>query len=138
MKNTPVYRFPWSYASENGETELYRASMKANKACKDKIEAAVDSCYKGWSLDTKTVIQTVADEFGTDRLTYLVANTIREKYWDGRFSKENIKWAFSIPVFEDESSFAGRKNQQLIINSHPGLIDLVATALRKETYKDQL
>ena len=34
MKDIPVYRFPGAHARENGEMELYRASNKANAACK--------------------------------------------------------------------------------------------------------
>lgn len=37
MKDIPVYRFPAEYARENGELELYRASNKANTACKEAI-----------------------------------------------------------------------------------------------------
>lgn len=41
MKDIPVYRFPGAYARENGELELYRASNKANAACKEAIEKAI-------------------------------------------------------------------------------------------------
>ena len=40
MKDIPVYRFPAAYARENNELELYRASSKANTACKEAIEKA--------------------------------------------------------------------------------------------------
>ena len=41
MKDIPVYRFPAEHARENGELELYRASNKANAACKEAIEKAI-------------------------------------------------------------------------------------------------
>ena len=39
MKDIAVYRYPSTYAHEHGELELYRASQKANLACKEAIEA---------------------------------------------------------------------------------------------------
>lgn len=38
MKNTPLYKYPASYARENNELDTYRASNKANTACKEAIE----------------------------------------------------------------------------------------------------
>ena len=45
MKDIPVYRFPAEHARENGELELYRASIKANAACKEAIEKAISEHY---------------------------------------------------------------------------------------------
>ena len=45
MKDIPVYRFPAEHARENGELELYRASNKANAACKEAIEKAISEHY---------------------------------------------------------------------------------------------
>ena len=41
LRETPVYPFPASYAQEHGELEQYRASNRANAACKEAIEAAI-------------------------------------------------------------------------------------------------
>ena len=37
MNTVPVYKYPAAYARENDELEQYRASYKANVACKNAI-----------------------------------------------------------------------------------------------------
>ena len=41
QRELPVYRYPGSYAHEHGEPEQYRASRKADIACKEAIETAI-------------------------------------------------------------------------------------------------
>jgi hypothetical protein len=41
MNTIPVYKYPVVYARENDELEQYRASYKANVACKNAIETAI-------------------------------------------------------------------------------------------------
>ena len=57
MKNIPVYRFPAEHARENGELELYRASNKANAACKEAIEKAISEHYCDNVLHREAVAQ---------------------------------------------------------------------------------
>ena len=46
MNTIPVYKYPAAYARENDELEQYRASYKANVACKDAIETAIRDNYQ--------------------------------------------------------------------------------------------
>ena len=57
LRETPVYPYPASYAQEHGELEQYRASSKANAACKEAIEAAIREYYDGNSLDSQAAAQ---------------------------------------------------------------------------------
>ena len=67
MKDIPVYRFPAEHARENGELELYRASNKANTACKEAIEKAISEHYCDNVLHREAVAQ-VAEQFGHERI----------------------------------------------------------------------
>ena len=87
LRETPVYPYPASYAQEHGELEQYRASSKANAACKEAIEAAIREHYDGNSLDSQAAAQ-VVDTFGLDRTLYVLANTVQQKDWDGGFLPE--------------------------------------------------
>ena len=50
MKDTTqLYIYPASYAHEHGELEQYRASYKANIACKEAIEQAIADHYQAVS-----------------------------------------------------------------------------------------
>ena len=46
QRELPVYRYPGGYAHEHGELEQYRASRKADIACKEAIESAITEHYR--------------------------------------------------------------------------------------------
>ena len=119
MKDIPVYRFPAEHARENGELELYRASNKANTACKEAIEKAISEHYCDNVLHREAVAQ-VAEQFGHERILYVLAITIRQKDWDGRFSAEN------------PDAWGTDRNCYLAVNSHSGLVDLFTKLARED------
>ena len=63
MDKTPLYKYPGDYAREHDEIEQYRASHKANVACKDAIETAIRDNYRDNRLGKEGVKQ-FADQFG--------------------------------------------------------------------------
>lgn len=128
-----LYTQTAEYAREHDELDLYRASHKANIACKEAIENAIHANYRDNILDTKTVFKQVADEFGTDRVKYVLAATVRAKGWDGRISRENKAWAQSVPVTENIDHWGTDRNCYFVVDqAHPSLTDLLVTHVRKE------
>jgi len=130
MKQIPVYKFPGSYAQEHGELPEYRASNKANVACKKAIETAIRDHYRDNRLDTGAVRQ-VLEQFGYDRVLHVLAITVRQKDWDGRISPDNKQWAQSVPVHKNPDPWGTDRNCQFVVNSHPGLTNLFLTQVRK-------
>lgn len=63
MKDVPVYKYPASHAQEHDELNTYRASNKANMACKEAIEAAICDHYRDNRLGSDAVKQ-VVEQFG--------------------------------------------------------------------------
>ena len=51
MNRTPLYKQTFAYAQEHGETAKYNASLQANIACKEAIEAAIRDNYHDYCLD---------------------------------------------------------------------------------------
>ena len=131
MDKTPLYKYPAAYARENGELEQYRASHKANIACRNAIEISIRENYQDNCLGKDTVKQ-VVDEFGYDRTLYVLAATVREKEWDGRFSVANKQWAKTVPVFEDLDAWKVDRNVEFVVNSHPALTDGFIRMARRE------
>ena len=97
LKELPVYPYPAGHAREQGELDVYRASFRANVSCKDAIEAAIRDNYHDNRLDTAAVGQ-VAEQFGQERMLYVLAATVRHFDYDGRISRDNKRWANTIPV----------------------------------------
>lgn len=135
-RETPVYPYPASYAQEHGELEHYRASNRANAACKKAIEAAIREHYDGNSLDSQAAAQ-VVEAFGLDRTLYVLANTVQQKDWDGRISPGNKEWAKSIPIQNNPDAWGTDRNCQFVVNSHPGLTNLFLSTVRREYCQQQ-
>ena len=129
---TPLYKYQATYAREHDELPQYRASHKANIACRDAIDDAIRDNYRDNCLGHDAAKQVIT-EFGFDRTLYVLANTVREKDWDGRIDHKNKDWARTIPVFEDDNGFGDNRNREFVVNrAHPGLLDLFVTQARRE------
>ena len=77
MKDTtPIYFHSATYAHEHGELDQYRASHKANIACKEAIEQAIADNYRDNRLGPACV-QQVLQQFDPGRIFYVLANTVR-------------------------------------------------------------
>ena len=74
---------------------MYRASRRANIACKEAIENAIAENYRDNRLGGDAVPQ-VIEQFGYTRTLYVLANTVQQKDWDGRFSPANKAWAKTV------------------------------------------
>lgn len=133
MDKTPVYKYPGDYALEHGELELYRASGRASAACKEAIEKAVNGHYGDNRLDTRAAVQDVVKQFGYERTLYVLAVTVRHMDFDGRISRDNKRWAQTVPVFENKDAWGDDRNTRFVVDQcHPGLTDLFVTAARHE------
>ena len=131
LRDLPVYPYPADHAREQGELDVYRASFRANVSCKDAIEAAIRDNYHDNRLDTAAVGQ-VAEQFGQERMLYVLAATVRHFDYDGRISRDNKRWANTIPVYENKDGMGGDRTAQFVVCSHPGLTDLFLTGARRE------
>ena len=99
LKATPLYPWPSDYARARNEMELFRASRRANTACRDAIDAAIEKHFTGSCLNAEAVRE-VTDTFGFERTLYVLAVTVRDRKNDRRFSSDNRKWAYMVPVFQ--------------------------------------
>ena len=131
LRELPVYPYPADHAREQGELDVYRASFRANVSCKEAIEAAIRDNYHDNRLDTAAVGQ-VAEQFGQERMLYVLAATVRHFDYDGRISRDNKRWANTIPVYESKDGMDSDRSVQFVVGAHPGLTDLFLTQARHE------
>ena len=136
LRTTPVYPYSAAYASEHGEMAQYNLSYQANSACKEAIEQTISAHYAENRLDTEAAVKDVLEKFGTERVQFILANTIQRKNYDGRISQDNKAWAKSIPTLED--SGASRHCAYLVVDQvNPGLTDLFTRQFRKVAQEQQ-
>lgn len=120
--NRDIYHESADYAREHGQLEAYRASMQENRACKQGIESVIRENFDGMHLPPG-VLKPVVDRFGEERVAYVLANTVQQKSYDGRFSRINKEWAASIPVREDMGGFGDDRRSSFVVDSHPAVLD---------------
>ena len=136
LRTTPVYPHSAAYASEHGEMAQYNLSYQANSACKEAIEQTISAHYAENRLDTEAAVKDVLEKFGTERVQFILANTIQRKNYDGRISQDNKAWAKNIPTLED--SGASRHCAYLVVDQvNPGLTDLFTRQFRKVAQEQQ-
>ena len=120
MEKIPIYPHTGAYAKEHGELDAYRASHQEDMACKRMIEDVIRSNFDGMHL-SKSAAKLVLDEFGAERTIRVLANTVQQKNWDGRFSPENKAWAQK----QDILGVGGDPIMcsRFAVNSHPAVLD---------------
>ena len=131
QRELPLYRHDAAYAREQGDLDLYRASRRANIACKEAIEAAISEHYRDNRLDKDAVPQ-VIEQFGYTRILYVLANTVQQKEWDERFSPANKAWARTVDIPPNPDGFGGERNLDFVVDSHSGLVDLFLSQARQD------
>lgn len=132
QRELPVYQHSVTYAQEHGELEAYRASHKANVACKEAVEAAIAEHYGDNRLGEGAVSQ-VVEQFGYDRTFYVLAATVRDKETDGRISRSNKEWARTVPVVEDIDDWNQNRSRYFVVDHcNPGLTDLFLKMARHD------
>ena len=125
MNETYLYPYSAKEARERNELSLWRESHRANIACREAIEDAIRRSFDGMHLD-KDCITPVLDEYGYKRTAWVLANTLHELKWDGRFSPANKQWAERCYIPQDE-----RHNAAITVRSHPAVLDGFVSLYRK-------
>ena len=129
VDKTPVYKESYAYACQHGETEQSLASNRANIACRDAIEKAAASNYHNNSFHAEEAVKDVVNQFGYDRMFYVLANTVQTMDTDGRVSQSNKAWAKTVPVAFENGK---RDTSYLITRTHPGILDMFVTDARHQ------
>ena len=111
--NVPLYTGSREYARVHDEIPLWRESINENICCKQAIENAIRQNFDG------------IQEFGYDRVEYVLANTLHQLSYDGRFSWSNKEWGENIEIPDDH------RNCEFCVGSHPAVLDGFITEYRK-------
>ena len=125
MNETYLYPYSAKEARERNELSLWRESHRANIACREAIEDTIRRSFDGMHLD-KDCTSLVLEKYGYKRTAWVLANTLHELKWDGRFSHANKQWAERRYIPQDE-----RHNAEITVRSHPAVLDGFVTFYRK-------
>ena len=101
MTHEPLYIWSKNQARQSGEMDLWCESHNANCRCAIAIEKALTEYYRENTLDI-IAAKKMIEEYGFERVNWVLANTVQFSRGDSRYSDENKKWArgFSLPYDE--------------------------------------
>ena len=129
--DAPLYLKTARYAREHGESEQYHRSRALSEACREEIYKAISKNFDGMHLK-EGFERELMERYGRERVEYILATTVKENAWDGRYSRENREWADSIPVSESES-----ERIACCLHSHPAVIDGLIRRIRRNEHAKQ-
>ncbi len=108
------------YKEEQAQKELEKAQAKMERdtkvSCKDAIDRAIAENFDGYRLPKGTA-EGVIKEYGIERVSYVLANTIMHRRQEERISPENKEWAKSI------EPYAMYESRDIVASSHPAVLN---------------
>lgn len=130
-KKIPVYVHSAAYAHEYDELDQYNRSLRADVNCKLAIERAIRENYDGMHLK-EDAAKAVVEEYGAERVAFILADTVCYKDWDGRFSQDTKSWAKDIMAIADADSADADIRLRNVVISHPAVLNGFIGLARKE------
>ncbi len=127
----PIYLNTAKYADEHEEMDAYNKSHEINQNCKSAIASAISKNYDGMSLKSGFEDELI-QKYGKERVAFIVATTINEHEYDGRYSRTNKEWAKSIPMSKSEDA-----RSHCCLNIHPAVLDGFANMIRQKFKVEQ-
>ena len=108
------------YKEEQAQKELEKAQAKIERdtkvSCKDAIDQAIVENFDGYRLPKGTA-EGVINEYGIERVSYVLANTVMHRRQEDRISPENKEWAKSI------EPYAMYESRDIVASSHPAVLN---------------
>lgn len=95
----------------------WRESHKENIRCRDAMDKMVSEQYSG-NILPGGIIKDACQEFGIDRVGWVLANTVIENNYDGRYRPDTKQWArtaFYMPY--------DKQNSEFVLLTHPELVN---------------
>lgn len=136
LNDNPVKAYPEVYmgtlekAMQERNVDAYLDSRKLNIDCKNAIEQAIAEGFDGMRLNPDVAVG-VVEKYGEERVAFVLANTLKQLSYDGRFSDGNKRWADGIDIPENISRGIDL-NRDYIVGSHPAVLNGFIDMARKE------
>lgn len=122
QEHKPLYLYSREEALRHGERDQWRDSYRENCDCARAIERAIAENYRDNCLGN--CAGSILDRYGFTRVNWVLANTMQQKSYDGRFSEGNKRWAKQFYIPNDDIRW------HFTVESHPGLTNLFVEQVR--------
>ena len=102
MNETYLYPYSSEEARRRGELSLWRASHRANLACKEAIETAIQRNFDG-TRRKNGCLEEVLQAFGYRRTAWVLSHTAQQLDWCEQLSQANKAWARQTYIPKDRA-----------------------------------
>lgn len=120
-----IYYHDAAFARATGGLDVYRESFRENTATRDAIDRAISANFDGFRLAPEA-LETVG-KLDPDRVAVILAATITDKPYDGRFSRDNREWSRSVRLPDVDLHMIASRTHSAVLN---GFISLFRQANR--------
>jgi uncharacterized protein YbaA (DUF1428 family) len=104
------------------EIKAFHASRELNAECGRAIDQAIiDNNYELYRYDLKAAARAVIEEFGADRVAWVIASNVNDANYDGRFSNTNKAWANEVETPKPD----------IYLQTHKAVLDGFVDSFRK-------
>ena len=122
------------YKEEQAQKELEQAQAKIERdtkvSCKDAIDRAIAENFDGHRLPKGTAEGVIRD-YGIERVSYVLANTVMHRRQEERISPENKEWAKSI------EPYAMYESRDIVAASHPAVLNGFINQARRHIEREK-
>lgn len=122
----PLYTYPLRVAIQLHELNNYRESKRENIACRKDIETMLRTNFDGCSLYGGCAKE-ICEKYGTERVGWVLANTVQHYTWDGRFRQTTKDWADKFPI----PTAAEDMTTDYCVRTHPEILNGFINQYRK-------
>jgi hypothetical protein len=120
MADVSVYNHNAAFAEIEGNTGLYVQSDKVNSLCAGDIDIAIDaSTFGDGTVDYKLALAALTDQYGLDRLRFVLGCEVNWDSFFGRYPDSIYKWARDMKINENYGRCGVRTRPEYLL----GLIE---------------
>ena len=123
MNYTPIYYPSGSAARDAGQLDAYRASYAANVATRSAIDDAIREYFDGMRLAPDALHYVLWYVQDADRVALVLANTLRWRDHDGRFSRASRSWAAGVRLPDAGNMDAYDSSSAYACASHSAILE---------------
>lgn len=116
-EHPPVYQESGAEAMRRGETQMYEDSSRLNVSCARAIEQAIRDYFDGNESLCDGCAQSVLEEYGVERVRFVLANTMQNVGFRYYHSEEVLQWSKDNPT--PPSSY----DRYFTVDTAAGLLD---------------
>jgi len=124
----PFYRYSLDNARHYNEVDGWWASHKANIDCVKAIENGIDDNFKDNHFNSDCV-KPIIEEYGFDRVNFILRYNLKKSQHDKRFSEENREWGNTLCAPDSNM------RSDYLVNGHPVLLNAFVDRTREEWAK---